>query len=120
MPWLVRTLDWPFLGLGRYAEVAHMRGDCGDFFSVTWPGYVGALTAMAPGRFAACVNQAPMRRRTAHRWLRPYDFATNARAIWRSADLMPPDQLLRRTFEALRQTSPRRGTCWKRRRWPVR
>lgn len=99
VPWLIRTLDWPFHGLGRYAEVAHMRGDCGDFFSVTWPGYVGALTAMAPFRFAACVNQAPLRRRTAHRWLRPYDFAANAHAVWRSADLMPPDQLLRRTFE---------------------
>ena len=46
-PWILRTLDWPFLGLGRYAEVAHMHGDCGDFYSVTWPGYVGALTAMA-------------------------------------------------------------------------
>ncbi|HZC57199.1 MAG TPA: hypothetical protein VE396_14320 [Xanthobacteraceae bacterium] len=99
VPWLVRTLDWPFAGLGRYAEVAHMRGACGDFYSVTWPGYVGALTAMAPFRFAACVNQAPMRRRTAHRWLRPYDFAVNALAIWQSDDLMPPDQLLRQTFE---------------------
>jgi hypothetical protein len=99
VPWLARTLDWPFLGLGRYAEVARMTGGCGDFYSVTWPGYVGALTAMAPGRFAACVNQAPMRRRTAHRWLRPFDFAANVHAIWRSADLMPPDQLLRRTFE---------------------
>jgi hypothetical protein len=97
--WLVRTLDWPFAGLGRYAEVAHMRGACGDFYSVTWPGYVGALTAMAPSRFAACVNQAPMRRRTAHRWLRPYDFAVNALAIWQSDDLMPPDQLLRHAFE---------------------
>ena len=99
LPWLIRTLDWPFLGLGRYAEVAHMRGRCGEFFSVTWPGYVGALTAMAPSRFAACINQAPMRRRTAHRWLRPLDFAVNARAVWRSADLVPPDQLLRLAFE---------------------
>jgi hypothetical protein len=98
-PWLLRTLDWPFAGLGRYAEVAWMRGACGDFYSVTWPGYVGALTAMAPRRFAACVNQAPMRRRTAHRWLRGYDFAVNAVAIWRSDDLMPPDQLLRQVFE---------------------
>jgi hypothetical protein len=98
-PWLLRTLDWPFLGLGRYVEVAHMPGDCGDFFSVTWPGYVGALTAMAPQRFAACVNQAPMRRHTEHRWLRPYDFAANIRTIWKSSELMPPDQLLRRTFE---------------------
>jgi hypothetical protein len=71
----------------------------GDFFSVTWPGYVGALTAMAPQRFAGSVNQAPMRRRTAHKWLRPYDFAVNAVDIWRKSDLMPPDQLMRRVFE---------------------
>ncbi|MGH6675688.1 MAG: hypothetical protein ACRECE_05605, partial [Xanthobacteraceae bacterium] len=43
VPWLVRTLDWPFRGLGRHAEVARMRGAGGDFFSITWPGYVGAL-----------------------------------------------------------------------------
>jgi hypothetical protein len=98
-PWLIRTLDWPFKGLGRYTAVVQMRGGCGDFFSVTWPGYVGVLTAMAPFRFAACVNQAPMRRRTAHPWLRPYDFAVNAFAIWRSGGLMPPDQLLRQVFE---------------------
>jgi len=99
VPWLIRTLDWPFHGLGRHAEVARMRGAAGDFFSVTWPGYVGALTAIAPFCFAAAVNQAPMRRRTKHRWLRPYDFAANVRTAWRSADRMPPDQLLRRTFE---------------------
>lgn len=99
VPWLVRTLDWPFRGLGRHAEIARMRGAVGDFFSVTWPGYVGALTALAPSRFAACVNQAPMRRRTTHRWLRGYDLAANGIAVWRSDDLMPPDQLLRQTFE---------------------
>ena len=99
VPWLVRTLDWPFQGLGRHAEVAHMQGACGDFFSVTWPGYVGALTAMAPLCFAACVNQAPMWRRTSHPWLRPYDFAANAVTVWNRVDLMPPDQLLRRVFE---------------------
>ena len=98
-PWLVRTLDWPFTGLGRHVAVAQMRGAGGDFFNVTWPGYVGALTAMAPHRFAACVNQAPMWRRTLHRWLRPYDFAANALAVWGRGDRMPPDQLLRRTFE---------------------
>jgi hypothetical protein len=99
VPWLLRTLDWPFHGLGRHVEVARMRGAAGDFFSITWPGYVGALTALAPSRFAACVNQAPMRRRTTHRWLRGYDFAHNVYAVWRSDDLMPPDQLLRQTFE---------------------
>ena len=63
-PWLVRTLDWPFPGLGRHVEIALMRGAAGDFYNVTWPGFVGVLTAMAPGRFAAAVNQAPLRRRT--------------------------------------------------------
>ena len=59
-PWLVRTLDWPYPGLGRHVEIARMRGPAGEFYNVTWPGYVGALTAMAPGRFAAAVNQAPL------------------------------------------------------------
>src|ERR1700761_102988 len=57
VPWLIRTLDWPFHGLGRHVEVARMRGEAGEFFNITWPGYVGALTAMAPARFAACLNQ---------------------------------------------------------------
>ncbi|MGB6538558.1 MAG: hypothetical protein WBF58_21660 [Xanthobacteraceae bacterium] len=99
VPWLIRTLDWPFHGLGRHAEVARMRGNGGDFFSITWPGYVGVLTAMAPFRFAACINQAPMRRRTAHPWLRPLDFAVKVFAGWGAAGRMPPDQLLRRAFE---------------------
>ena len=30
VPWLARTLDWPFPGLGRYAEVAHLRGNIFD------------------------------------------------------------------------------------------
>jgi hypothetical protein len=99
VPWLVRTLDWPFRGLGCHTELAHMRGEHGDFISVTWPGYVGVLTAMAPRRFAAALNQAPMWRRTRHRWLRPYDHAANAFRAAAATDRMPPDQLLRRAFE---------------------
>jgi hypothetical protein len=98
-PWIIRTLDWPFKGLGRHVAVARMRGAGGDFFNATWPGYVGALTAMAPGRFAACINQAPMWRLMRHRWLRPYDFAVNAVKIYAGVDDIPPDQLLRRAFE---------------------
>jgi len=111
VPWLIRTLDWPFKGLGRHIAVARMRGvggAGGDFFSVTWPGYVGALTAMAPGRFAASINQAPMWRRMRHRWLRPFDFAANALKIWQRTDLMPPDQLLRQTFETCEDFSAAR------------
>lgn len=99
VPWLVRTLDWPFRGLGRHVEVAHMRGEAGEFFSITWPGYVGALTAMAPGRFAACLNQAPLRRRFHHRWLRLGDLVANGVATWVHDGRLPPDQLLRLAFE---------------------
>jgi hypothetical protein len=52
-PTLRRTLDWPFRGLGRAAIVAHRGGPAGEFFDVTWPGAVGTLTAVAPGRRAA-------------------------------------------------------------------
>ena len=74
-PWLARTLDWPFPGLGRFVELVRMRGPAGEFINVTWPGYVGVLTALAPGRFAACVNQAPLRRRSHGRHLRLYDLS---------------------------------------------
>lgn len=97
-PWLARTLDWPFPGLGRHVEVAHMVGAAGEFYSVTWPGFVGALTAMAPGRFAAAVNQAPLWRRTRRPALRLYDIAANALATWRVPHI-PPDQLLRQVCE---------------------
>jgi hypothetical protein len=98
VPWLVRTLDWPFPGLGRHIEVARMRGAAGDFDNVTWPGYVGALTGSAPGRFAACINQAPMRRATQRPWLRPYDIALNVWETW-GIRSVPPDHLLRKAFE---------------------
>ena len=99
VPWLARTLDWPFRGLGRYTEIAHMWGEHGDFFSVTWPGYVGVLTAMAPQRFAAALNQAPMWRRTRHRLLRPADYVAGVVRAAAGTGRMPPDQLLRHAFE---------------------
>jgi hypothetical protein len=98
-PWLVRTLDWPFPGLGRHVEIALMRGPAGDFYNVTWPGYVGVLTASAPRRFAASINQAPMWRRTLRPWLRPYDLALNAWQTWNNGSI-PPDHLLREVFES--------------------
>ena len=98
-PWLVRTLDWPFPGLGRHVEIARMKGPAGDFYNVTWPGFVGILTAMAPGRFSASVNQAPLWRRTQHPWLRPYDMLVNAIGTW-SIRNIPPTQLLRQVFES--------------------
>ena len=95
---LLRTLDWPFPGLGRHVEVARMSGPAGEFYSVTWPGFVGVLTAMAPGRFSAAINQAPLWRRTRHPWLRLFDISANAIATW-SLRHIPPDQLLRQVLE---------------------
>jgi hypothetical protein len=99
VPWLARTLDWPFPGLGRHADVVRTKAPAGEYFNVTWPGYAGVLTAMAACRFAACINQAPMWRRTRHPWLRLYDLAANALHTWANVRHMPPDQLLRWVFE---------------------
>jgi hypothetical protein len=98
VPWLARTLDWPFPGLGRHIEIARMRGSAGEFVNVTWPGYAGALTAVAPGRFAAAINQAPLWRRTRKPWLRPYDLTLNALRTL-PIRYCPPDHLLREVFE---------------------
>jgi hypothetical protein len=99
VPWLARTLDWPFHGLGRYVEIARMEGAAGEFFNVTWPGYVGVLTALAPDRFGASINQAPLRRRTHLRFLRPFDLAVNGLSTLIRQRSIPPDQLLRFVFE---------------------
>jgi hypothetical protein len=101
VPWLARTLDWPFPGLGRRIEIARMRGSAGEFVNVTWPGYAGALTALAPGRFAAAINQAPLWRRTRKPWLRPYDLTLNALRTL-PIRYCPPDHLLREVFETCR------------------
>ena len=97
-PWLARTLDWPFPGLGRRLEIWRMQGAAGRFDNATWPGYVGTLTASAPGRFAASINQAPLRRRTRRPVLRPLDMLLNALRTWRIRHI-PPDHLLRLVFE---------------------
>jgi hypothetical protein len=99
VPWLVRTLDWAYPGLGCHAELVRAKAPAGEYFSVTWPGYAGVLTAMAPRRFAACINQAPMWRRTRHPWLRFYDLAANALHTWVKIRHMPPDHLLRQIFD---------------------
>jgi hypothetical protein len=98
-PVLLRTLDWAFAGLGRYVIVARQEGTAGDFWNVTWPGAVGVVTANAPGRFTASINQAPLRRRTRSKYLRFIDYGLNAvRTFWRVAHA-PPEHVLRYVFE---------------------
>jgi len=95
-PLLRRVLDWPFPRLGELVVVAHQLGKLGDFFNVTWPGFSGILQGMAPGRFAAAINLAPMRKRGAGLigdWLI---------GRFNLPAALPPTHLLRRVFETAR------------------
>ena len=97
-PMMLRVLDWRFDGMGREIVVAKHSSTAGSWLNVTWPGFVGVLTALAPGRFAAALNQAPLRRRT---YILPIDWlidrvkVNNSRAI-------PATHLLRLAFETCR------------------
>jgi hypothetical protein len=90
-----RTLDWMLAGLGRTVVVARQAGPAGHYFNVTWPGFVGVTTAMAPSRFSAALNQPPMRK---HSPLFALDWLINRLDVGRRRTL-PPPHLLRRVFD---------------------
>ncbi len=92
---LVRVLDWPTNGLGRNIIAVRVSGRAGTWINLTWPGYTGVLQAMAPGRFAAAINQAPMEMPVG---IMPLDWAVNRSKVWRSSDPTPA-HLLRHVFE---------------------
>ncbi|MFO1112978.1 MAG: hypothetical protein U1E35_03600 [Rhodospirillales bacterium] len=58
---LRRTLDWPLPGLGRTVVVAAARRSSRGILQRHLAN-IGVLTGMAPGRFAAAINQPPLRR----------------------------------------------------------
>lgn len=97
-PRLARVLDWPTPGLGRWAVALHLSGAVGPWATVGWPGYAGVLQGVAPGRFAAALNQAPMARPVG---LYPADWVVNAVRVWRRPRLTPA-LLLRQVFETAR------------------
>jgi hypothetical protein len=95
---LRRVLDWGFPRLGENLIVAHQSGPAGDFHNITWPGIGSIYQAVARGRFAAAINQAPMRRHgpgIGTDWLR------NRFAVHKGGG-MPPAFLLRQVFETAR------------------
>ncbi|MEE8334219.1 MAG: hypothetical protein V3R85_10250 [Alphaproteobacteria bacterium] len=92
---LLRVLDWPLPGLGRTLVAAQQRGPAGEFLNLTWPGFAGAVTAVAAGRFAAALNQAPMPLRGLGKY---GDWTVERFRVWRSREL-PPMHLLRQVFE---------------------
>ena len=93
---LVRVLDWRLSGLGRNLVAVWQRGPAGDFLNLTWPSYVGVITAAAPSRFAVAINQPPMMRRSA---TPPIDWLIGRARVWRSHAL-PPSHLLRQVCES--------------------
>jgi hypothetical protein len=95
---LVRVLDWMTPGLGREVVAARVAGAAGPFTTLTWPGYTGLLQGMAPRRFSAALNQAPMRASLGGFYL---DWAVNRTRVWRMANLTPA-HLLREVFETAR------------------
>lgn len=95
-PRLVRVLDWRTPGLGREIVAAKVAGRAGPYVSLTWPGYTGVLQALAPGRFAAAINQAPMRHLGGG--LLPTDWLVNRWRVWNS-DARPAAHVLREVFD---------------------
>lgn len=104
-PLMRRVLDWSLPGLGRGVAVVHQSGPAGDFYNVTWPGAAGVLTAAAPGRFVAAINQAPMYRRTRAASLVGLDLLLNLQWTLTHEHGWPPDHLLRYAFETCRDLS---------------
>jgi len=95
---IYRTLDWPFR-LGADVVVAKHQTSAGFYYNITWPGYVGVLTALAPGRFAAAINQPPMTYTFDRFGLSlPVDWVVNRWRI-RKMTALPPTHLLRQTFD---------------------
>jgi hypothetical protein len=92
----IRVLDWGLAGIGRHLVLARHAAAAGPFVSATWPGYAGVLTAMAPGRFAAAINQAPRIPVTGARLI---DDMVSRRRMLRLADALPAAHLLRRVCE---------------------
>src|SRR6266568_1288393 len=74
---LNNSYQWCCTALAREVDAAPWLAR-----TLAWPCFVGVLTAVAPGRFAAAINQAPLFRRTRHRWLRPVDLAAAAVATF--------------------------------------
>jgi hypothetical protein len=93
---MIRVLDWGLSGLGRHVVIAKHETRHGPFYNATWPGYAGVLNAMAPGRFAAAINQAP---RVPVLGIRIVDDVITHLRVLYSANTLLASHLLRRVFE---------------------
>ena len=92
---MLRVLDCPIPSLGKQTMVVRQQGRAGDYYNITWPGLSGVFTAMAPGRFAAAINKAPMR---SHKRGYIGDWLKNRQMVKKQLAL-PPSHLLRQVME---------------------
>jgi hypothetical protein len=92
---MMRVLDCPIPSLGKHAMVVLQKGRAGEYYNITWPGLSGVFNAMAPGRFAAAINKAPMRR---HKLGYIGDWAVNRLRMNKQTSL-PPSHLLRQAMD---------------------
>jgi hypothetical protein len=92
---LNRVMDWPFPDLGKHIMVLHAKGTAGEYHNVTWLGVSGVFQGIAGGRFAATLNQAPMRR---HGIGLVGDWLKNRFLLGKHPHI-PPAHLLRQVFE---------------------
>ena len=60
---------------------ARVAGNGGPYVTLTWPGFSGVIQALAPGRFAAAMNQAPLRFAAG---LLPLDWVMARARLWQS------------------------------------
>lgn len=95
---MLRTLDWPLDGLGRNLVAAWQGGPAGRYLNLTWPGFVGAVQAMAPGRFVVALNQAPFRGGALPG---PLGWGSGRLRLWRQRAI-PPLHLLRLVLDRAR------------------
>ncbi|HEX2680643.1 MAG TPA: hypothetical protein VHQ03_05065 [Candidatus Dormibacteraeota bacterium] len=93
---MIRVLDWGLSGIGVHVVIARHETAHGPFFSPTWPGYAGVATAMAPGRFAAAINQGP---RVPVLGVRLIDDVVTHLRVLAARGVVPAAHLLRRAFE---------------------
>lgn len=92
---LQRTLDWDVNGIGRFVVAARIANPLGSWISLTWPAFTGVIQGVAPGRFAAAINQPTLARRVG---VLTIDRLLAHHQLWRSRSIQPV-HLLRRVFE---------------------
>ncbi len=87
-PRMLRVLDWGLPGIAAHSVAVARDGVAGRWLAITWPGLVSVFTGLAPGRFAAAINQPPN------------SDPLRRLALIAGGDGVPAGHLLRQVFDA--------------------